>query len=196
MIVIWGVVLVLIAYQTSRLVAWDPAVASGGMAHTLAVYRRNVHHSWFRNLVANLAGGTLCLLGGASVGTETPVVQIGASMANGISHQFPPANEMERRDVMAAGAGVGFAVGFSAPVAGLLFTWWFVRSRKNFQFWAYTVFAIGIACFMTRAFYGSGPFFLWPDFCPPEKWVFSWTLALLAVLLGLVSAVFGIVYQG
>ena len=63
---------------------------------------------------------TLVLAAGMPLGREGPTVQIGAALANQLSHWFPTSPE-HRRQLIAAGAGAGVAAAFNAPIAGVLF---------------------------------------------------------------------------
>jgi CIC family chloride channel protein len=64
---------------------------------------------------------TIISLGsGITLGRQGPTVQIGASLAAGMSRTFPTSPE-HRRQMIAAGAGAGLSAAFNAPIAGVLF---------------------------------------------------------------------------
>ncbi|MBK1986123.1 chloride channel protein [Sphaerospermopsis aphanizomenoides BCCUSP55] len=64
---------------------------------------------------------TIISLGsGITLGRQGPTVQIGASLAAGMSRAFPTSPE-HRRQMIAAGAGAGLSAAFNAPIAGVLF---------------------------------------------------------------------------
>ena len=67
-----------------------------------------------------LVGTVLTHLFGGSAGREGTAVQMGASMADAISHRFRLSSEA-RRALLAAGIAGGFGSVFGTPVAGLVF---------------------------------------------------------------------------
>jgi CIC family chloride channel protein len=62
----------------------------------------------------------ISLASGITLGIQGPTVQIGASLAAGMSRTFPTSPE-HRRQMIAAGAGAGLSAAFNAPIAGVLF---------------------------------------------------------------------------
>lgn len=67
-----------------------------------------------------LVGTVLTHLFGGSAGREGTAVQMGASLADGISHRFNVSKDL-RRQLLAAGMAGGFGSVFGTPIAGALF---------------------------------------------------------------------------
>ncbi|MEZ4248951.1 MAG: chloride channel protein [Polyangiales bacterium] len=67
-----------------------------------------------------LVGTVLTHLFGGSAGREGTAVQMGASLADALSHRLKVAPAM-RRDLLVAGMAGGFGSVFGTPIAGLLF---------------------------------------------------------------------------
>ncbi|MBD2138926.1 chloride channel protein [Anabaena sp. FACHB-1237] len=75
--------------------------------------------SW-RVAIVKLIATIITLGSGLTLGRQGPTVQIGASLAAGMSRLVPTSPE-HRRQMIAAGAGAGLAAAFNAPLAGVLF---------------------------------------------------------------------------
>lgn len=87
-----------------------------------------------RSLFATFASMVLGNCAGLPLGTEGPMIHIGALVANGVSQaqskefkfQIPNLkqfrNDHDKRDFITSGAGAGLAAAFGAPIAGTLFS--------------------------------------------------------------------------
>ena len=155
---LWFVTLCVLSRQVWRIVVWNNELAGGGLAHMLAVYDRGISLSWLKNIFGNLAGGTITLLSGLSIGNESPVVQIGASAAAGVAETHKGARKY-LRNLMEAGSAAGFAVGFSAPVTALLFARWLTNGRRGLSFYMPLVLMLGAVYGIIVFVYGVGPYF-------------------------------------
>ena len=81
-------------------------------------------------LCSKIIGGTLCILGGLSLGREGPSVQLGAMVAKGIA-KITKKSQTKERYMMTCGAGAGLAAAFNAPLAGVMFS--LEELQKNFN---------------------------------------------------------------
>ncbi|MBO3458295.1 chloride channel protein [Aetokthonos hydrillicola Thurmond2011] len=97
-----------------------PSAAGSGMSEVKAVLARVPMPLNLRIALVKLVSATLVLASGMPLGREGPTVQIGASLANQLSHWFRTSPD-HRRQLIAAGAGAGLAAAFDAPIAGVLF---------------------------------------------------------------------------
>ena len=74
--------------------------------------------------VLKAAAAVVTLGSGASLGPEGPSVEIGASVAGGVSelaNMTSSAKTAQRLGLIAAGSAAGISAGFGAPIAGLFF---------------------------------------------------------------------------
>jgi CIC family chloride channel protein len=67
-----------------------------------------------------LLSAIIALGSGITLGRQGPTVQVGASLAAGMSRWVPTSPD-HRRQMIAAGAGAGLSAAFNAPIAGVLF---------------------------------------------------------------------------
>ncbi|MBD2302084.1 chloride channel protein [Nostoc sp. FACHB-190] len=75
--------------------------------------------SW-RVAAVKLLSAMIVIGSGLTLGRQGPTVQVGASLAAGMS-RFVPTSPDHRRQMIAAGAGAGLAAAFNAPLAGVIF---------------------------------------------------------------------------
>ncbi|MBD2529520.1 chloride channel protein [Nostoc flagelliforme FACHB-838] len=75
--------------------------------------------SW-RVAGVKLLSAIIIIGSGMTLGRQGPTVQVGASLAAGMSRWVPTSPD-HRRQMIAAGAGAGLAAAFNAPIAGVLF---------------------------------------------------------------------------
>ncbi len=97
-----------------------PGASGSGMSEVKAVLARVPMPLTLRLAAVKWLSATLVLAAGMPLGREGPTVQIGAALANQLSHWFPTSPE-HRRQLIAAGAGAGVAAAFNAPIASVLF---------------------------------------------------------------------------
>ncbi|MBE9007408.1 chloride channel protein [Fortiea sp. LEGE XX443] len=75
--------------------------------------------SW-RVASVKLLSAMIVIGSGITLGRQGPTVQVGASLAAGMSRLVPTSPD-HRRQMIAAGAGAGLAAAFNAPLAGVIF---------------------------------------------------------------------------
>ncbi|MBW4494181.1 MAG: chloride channel protein [Oscillatoria princeps RMCB-10] len=97
-----------------------PETAGSGIPHVKAALAGVGLSLDWRVGAVKLAGTILAVGSGLTLGRQGPTVQIGASLAAGISHLMPTSPDY-RRQLIACGAAAGLAAGFNAPIAGVLF---------------------------------------------------------------------------
>jgi CIC family chloride channel protein len=95
---------------------------------------------------------------GGSVGREGPIVQIGAALASTLG-QVAGMSTHRLRIIVACGAAGGIAATFNAPVTGLFFGFEIVLREFSLDALCMTSLAAVTGDVVSRAFFGSAPFF-------------------------------------
>jgi chloride channel 7 len=127
--------LALVYASTWLVVNIAPEAAGAGVAEVMA-YLNGTHMPKVMNLKTlgvKFLSAALAVGSGLPVGPEGPMVHIGATIASGMSQGHSTTlgwdsgllkrfqNPKDKRDFVTAGAAVGVATAFSAPIGGLLF---------------------------------------------------------------------------
>ena len=100
----------------------------------------------------------LCIGVGGSVGREGPIVQIGSAFASTMG-QLVRMSESRLRMLVACGAAGGIAATFNAPITGLFFGFEIVLREFSLDALMATILAAVTGDVVSRAFFGSAPFF-------------------------------------
>ena len=133
---------------------------------------------------------------GGSVGREGPIVQIGAALASTLG-QWVRMSEHRLRIIAACGAAGGIAATFNAPITGLLFGFEIVLREFSLDALCTTSLAAVSGDVISRALFGSAPFF---SAIPHDLAITNdgsyLLVALLAVAAGLIGLVFKTVLYG
>ncbi len=133
----------------------------------------------------------ICIGTGGSVGREGPIVQIGSAFASTVGQQVRM-SERNLRIIVACGAAGGIAGTFNAPLTGLFFGFEIVLREFSLDALFATAVSAVSADLISRAFFGSGPFFsTFPHdlLAPPDA-----TYLLIAVL-GLAAGLLGVGFK-
>ena len=141
--------------------------------------------------VVKALGSALCIGTGGSVGREGPIVQIGSAFASTVG-QWVRMSERNLRIIVACGAAGGIAGTFNAPLTGLFFGFEIVLREFSLDALFGTALSAVTADLISRAFFGSGPFFSsFPHnlLAPPDA-----TYLLIAVL-GLAAGLLGVGFK-
>lgn len=127
--------LALVYASTWLVVNIAPAAAGAGVAEVMA-YLNGCHMPKVMNLKTlgvKFLSAAFAVGSGLPVGPEGPMIHIGATIAAGLSQGHSTTlgcdtglfrrfqNPKDKRDFVTAGAAVGVATAFSAPIGGLLF---------------------------------------------------------------------------
>lgn len=99
---------------------YSPVASGSGIPHVEVVLEGKLPPAPFRLLPVKFAGGALAIGSGFALGREGPTVQMGASLADLIG-TICRITWVDRRILIAAGAGAGLATAFNAPIAGAIF---------------------------------------------------------------------------
>jgi CIC family chloride channel protein len=128
---------------------------------------------------------------GGSVGREGPIVQIGSALASTLG-QLVRMSEARLRVIVACGAAGGIAATFNAPITGLFFGFEIVLREFSFDALFTTSLAAVTGDIISRAFFGSAPFF---TAVPHDLGVSNDTTYLLVALLAIAAGLIGLGFK-
>ncbi|QSJ20499.1 chloride channel protein [Nostoc sp. UHCC 0702] len=97
-----------------------PEASGSGIPQVKATLANVANALSLRVAIVKLLSAMIALGSGITLGRQGPTVQVGASLAAGMSRWVPTSPD-HRRQMIAAGAGAGLAAAFNAPLAGVLF---------------------------------------------------------------------------
>ena len=137
--------------------------------------------------VVKAAASAICIGSGGSVGREGPIVQIGSALASSLG-QMVRMSESRLRIIVACGAAAGISATFNAPLTGLFFGFEIVLREFSLDAILATVLSAVTADLVSRAFFGSAPFFAG---IPHDLIVAHPSSYLLIAVLGVVAGLIG-----
>jgi len=108
--------------------------------------------------VVKALASALCIGAGGSVGREGPIVQIGSALASSMG-QVVRMSETRLRILVACGAAGGIAATFNAPITGVFFGFELILREFSVDALFATILSAVTADLVSRAFFGSAPFF-------------------------------------
>ena len=108
--------------------------------------------------IVKALASAICIGTGGSVGREGPMVQIGSALASTLG-QLVRMSENRLRIIVACGAAGGIAATFNAPITGLFFGFEIVLREFSLDALFATSLAAVTGDVISRAFFGSAPFF-------------------------------------
>ena len=108
--------------------------------------------------IVKALASAICIGTGGSVGREGPIVQIGSAFASALG-QLVRMSENRLRIIVACGAAGGIAATFNAPITGLFFGFEIVLREFSLDALFATSLAAVTGDVISRAFFGSAPFF-------------------------------------
>ena len=129
-IAVWFIVLIVMGLIVGWLMSWEGMASGSGIPQVQGEMKGYLNQNWHYVLCSKIIGGTLCILGGLSLGREGPSVQLGAMVAKGIA-KITKKSQTKERYMMTCGAGAGLAAAFNAPLAGVMFS--LEEIHKNFS---------------------------------------------------------------
>jgi CIC family chloride channel protein len=172
---------------TPIVVKWSPDVRGSGIPFVMLAVSNFAGKipkriAFWRPIASTLSIGT-----GASLGTEGPVVQMGASIASIFSDIFRTTDE-RRRNLAVVATASGYAAAFNAPIAGVMFALEVILGNFGNRAFASVVIGAVAASAVSRSILGRDPAFAVPDIYAlghPVELLFY-------ALLGVTSAFVGI----
>ena len=140
--------------------------------------------------IVKALASAICIGTGGSVGREGPIVQIGSAFASTLG-QLVRMSENRLRIIVACGAAGGIAATFNAPITGLFFGFEIVLREFSLDALFATSLAAVTGDVISRAFFGSAPFFTQvPHDLGLANDVSYLLVAVLAVAAGLIGVGF------
>ena len=110
-IAVWFIVLIVMGLIVGWLMSWEGMASGSGIPQVQGELKGYLNQNWHRVLCSKIIGGTLCILGGLSLGREGPSVQLGAMVAKGIA-KITKKSQTKERYMMTCGAGAGLAAAY------------------------------------------------------------------------------------
>ena len=141
--------------------------------------------------VVKALASAICIGAGGSVGREGPIVQIGAAFASSLG-QLVKMSESRLRIIVACGAAGGIAATFNAPLTGVLFAFEIVLRELSLDALFATILSAVSADLVSRAFFGSAPFF---SHLPHDLSIVHDPAYLLIGVLGLLAGLVGVGFK-
>jgi CIC family chloride channel protein len=129
----------------------------------------------------------LCIGVGGSVGREGPIVQIGSAFASTVG-QVVRMSDSRLRILVACGAAGGISATFNAPITGLFFGFEIILREFALDALFATILSSVTADLISRAFFGSAPFF---SQVPHDLSVQHFYTYLLVAVLGVAAGLVG-----
>jgi chloride channel protein, CIC family len=108
--------------------------------------------------VVKALASAICIATGGSVGREGPIVQIGSAFASTLG-QWVRMSETRLRIIVACGAAAGISATFNAPLTGLFFGFEIILGEFSLDALLATILSAVSGDLVSRAFFGSAPFF-------------------------------------
>ncbi|HEV3187779.1 MAG TPA: chloride channel protein [Acidimicrobiales bacterium] len=141
--------------------------------------------------VVKALASAICISAGGSVGREGPIVQVGAAFASSLG-QLVKMSKSRLRIIVACGAAGGIAATFNAPLTGVLFALEIVLRELSLDALFATILSAVSADLVSRAFFGSAPFF---SQLPHDLSIVHDPAYLLIGVLGLLAGLVGVGFK-
>lgn len=161
MLVVMPLGFALIRYSTMKLA---PQAAGSGIPQVMAVIQMGRVRTYLKTLISPIQAvfktlfvilGVLC---GASIGREGPAVQIGAAIMANWSMNAVRRIRVDARTLVIIGGAAGLASAFTTPLAGAMYAFEELGSRRHFRSRAFAVLCIVLSAWASyRLFDGYSP---------------------------------------
>lgn len=189
LMILWGVCLLILAFFVSKLVNWEGMCSGSGIPQVQGELKGYFDVNWWKLLVSKIIGGTLCIIGGLSLGREGPSVQLGSMAGKGLA-KSTKLDKTKERYLITCGAGAGLAAAFNAPIAGVVFA--LEEIQKNFNSSMLVCILAGCVTsdFISKNAFGLSPVFRFdvPNVIPLKYYGFL-------IVLGIILGVSGVLYS-
>ena len=187
--ILWFMGLVILGLVIAAFLKYEPYISGSGIPQVEAEVQGQIDQCWYKVLFAKIIAGTLCIVGGLSLGREGPSIQLGAMIGKAVSKFFKRI-KTEERFLLTCGAAAGLSAAFNAPLAGIMFA--LEEVHKNFS----TSALVSVMCasltgdFLSRQIFGLSPslHFTLEISLPLNQ--YAWLL-----VLGVVTGLLGVFYN-
>ncbi len=188
---IWSYVFVPVAgaLLVGPIVAWFASEAKGhGVPEVMQALVMRGGRIRPRVAVAKIVASALCIGTGGSAGREGPIVQVGSALGS-MTGQLLHLSDERIRNLVSCGAAAGIAATFNAPIAGVAFAIEILMSQLQVRMFGNVVIAAVSASIVSQSMLGARPAFAVPTYSLESP-----LSLLLYLLLGIVSALVGIMF--
>ncbi len=187
-IAVFFVLLAVFAVAVQKILDWEPMISGSGIPQVSGEMKGYLNLTWWRVILAKIIGGTLCIIGGMSLGREGPSVQLGAMAGKGVA-KMRKYDKTEERTLISCGAGAGLAAAFNAPLSGVMFSLEEIHKNFNSLVLISTMAGAAIADFLSKYVFGFSTVFQFEELeVFPLR--YYWVLVLLGILLGCCGAIY------
>ena len=128
--ILWFMGLVILGLVIAAFLKYEPYISGSGIPQVEAEVQGQIDQCWYKVLFAKMIAGTLCIVGGLSLGREGPSIQLGAMIGKAVSKFFKRI-KTEERFLLTCGAAAGLSAAFNEPLAGIMFA--LEEVHKNFS---------------------------------------------------------------
>lgn len=177
------------ALLVGPLIAWFAREAKGhGVPEVMQALVMRGGRIRPRVALAKIVASALCIGTGGSAGREGPIVQVGSALGS-VTGQVLHLSDERIKNLVSCGAAAGIAATFNAPIAGVAFAIEVLMSELQVRMFGNVVIAAVSAAIVSQTFLGDRPAFTVPSYTLESP------LSLLFfLLLGLISALIGIMF--
>ncbi len=188
--IIWFAILALMGLCVAKIIQWEPMSAGSGIPQVSGEIKGDLSQCWWRVIIAKIAGGTLSILSGLSLGREGPSIQLGAMAGKGAA-LITKADKTSELRMISCGGGAGLAAAFNAPLAGVMFILEEIHRTIDKSIICMGIVACITADFVSKIFFGQDNIFSYETANIPLR--YYWLLFILGALLGLLGCGYNII---
>lgn len=186
---VFFIVLIIIAIIVAKLLKYEPLISGSGIPQFEGEMYGELDQNWFKVLWAKFVGGLLAISCGLSLGREGPSIQLGAVTAKGFA-KLTHSDTHQKNILMTCGAAAGLSAAFNAPLAGVLFSIEETHKKISLDMLLPSMAASVTADFVSKLICGMEPVFKFGALP-----ALSLNMYLLVIALGIVTGVFGVIYN-
>ena len=188
---IWSYVFVPVigALLVGPLIAWFAREAKGhGVPEVMQALVMRGGRIRPRVALTKIFASALCIGTGGSAGREGPIVQVGSALGS-VTGQLLHLSDERIKNLVTCGAAAGIAATFNAPIAGVAFAIEVLMSELQVRLFGNVVIAAVSASIVSQMYLGDRPAFTVPSYSLESP-----LTLLFYLLLGLVSALVGVMF--
>lgn len=166
-----------------------PEAAGSGIPQAKAAFWKDFGVIPWRTVWVKFVAGVLAIGGGGSLGREGPSVHVAAGLASTLAGLTGEAKQ-NRRGATAAGAAVGLAAAFNAPLSAMAFTLEEIIQDLNSNLLGSVVVASVIGALIVHGLIGRQPAFVMQNIEAP-----TWRAYLLTPVAAGLASLAGVFFQ-
>lgn len=188
MIILYLLIFIIIGVILFKLLEFEPLSSGSGIPFIRAELNGYMEINEFKILISRIISGGLTSFAGMSLGSSGPSIHIGSSGAKLICKILRRDNE-EMKLMMKAGAAVGMAVAYNAPIAGVVFMLEEIHKKLSLSLVYVSLIATFIATSISKNLMGESAFVNFYEINPfPLNNIYY--LITIAVITGIMGVIF------